>query len=53
MHLRTKLASTRKGDQSMASYFAKMKEYADEMKVAGKQLEDDDVVSYILTGLDA
>jgi hypothetical protein len=36
----------------MVSYFAKMKAYADEMAAAGKQLEDDDIVSYILAGLD-
>jgi hypothetical protein len=52
MHLHTKLASTRKGDTPMATYFTKMKEYTDEMAAAGKQLEDDDIVSYILTGLD-
>jgi hypothetical protein len=52
MHLHTKLASTRKGDTPMVSYFAKMKAYADEMAAAGKQLEDDDIVSYILAGLD-
>jgi hypothetical protein len=51
MHLRMKLASTRMGDQSMASYFARMKEYADEMMTTGKKLEDDDNVSYILIGL--
>jgi hypothetical protein len=48
IHLRMKLASTRKGDTPMTSYFTKMKEYTDEMAVAGKQLEDDDIVSYIL-----
>jgi hypothetical protein len=53
MHLRTKLASTRKGDMSMVNYFAKMKEYIDEMAAVGKKLDDDDVVSYILTWLDA
>jgi hypothetical protein len=53
MHLRTKLGSTRKGDTPMVNYFTKMKEYADEMRAAGKQLEDDVIVSYILTGLDA
>jgi hypothetical protein len=52
MHLRTKLACTRKGDTPMVSYFAKMKDYADEMAAAGKQLEDDDIVSYILICLD-
>jgi hypothetical protein len=53
MHLRAKLASSRKGELSAAAYFAKMKGYTDEMAAAGKRLEDDDIVSYILTGLDA
>jgi hypothetical protein len=52
MHLRTKLASTRKGDMSMTIYFAKMKEYIDEMAASDKKLDDDDVVSYMLTRLD-
>jgi hypothetical protein len=40
---------------SMVSYFAKMKEYADEMVrvTTSKQLDDDDIVSYILTRLDS
>jgi hypothetical protein len=29
------------------------KSYADEMAVVGKRLDDDDIVSYILSGLDA
>jgi hypothetical protein len=49
MHLRTKLAGTKKGEMAMAIYFTKMKEYVDEMAVAGKKLDNDDVVSYILT----
>jgi hypothetical protein len=53
MHLRAKLASSRKGELSAAAYFAKMKGYANEMAAIGKRLEDDDIVSYILTGLDA
>jgi hypothetical protein len=52
MHLRAKLAGTRKGDMSMVVYFTKMKEYVDEMAAADKKLDNDDVVSYILTGLD-
>ena len=52
IHLRSKLTSTRKGDTSAAVYFSKMKGFADEMATAGKQLDDDDLVSYILTGLD-
>jgi hypothetical protein len=53
IHHRAKLANTRKGKLSMVSYYAKMKEFVNEMAVTGKQLEDDDVISYILTGLDA
>jgi hypothetical protein len=53
MHLHTKLESTRKGDMSMTIYSAKMKEYVDGMATSGKKLDDDDVVSYILTRLDA
>jgi hypothetical protein len=53
MHFRTKLASTRKGGLPMEGYFTKTREYADEMTTAGKQLDDDDIVSYILVGLDA
>jgi hypothetical protein len=44
---------TRKGDMSITSYFSTMRGYADEMTAAGKPLDDDDVVSYILNGLDA
>jgi hypothetical protein len=44
---------TRKGDMSIASYFSTMRGYADEMAAARKPLDDDDVVSYILNGLDA
>jgi hypothetical protein len=53
MHLRSKLPSTSKGDMTTTTYFTKMKGYADEMAAAGKKLEDDDIVSCILTILDA
>ena len=36
----------------MAEYFTKMKGLADEMASAGRKLEDEELVSYILTGLD-
>jgi hypothetical protein len=52
LHLRNQLVATRKGDMSIASYFSTMRGYADEMASAGKSLDDDDVVSYILNGLD-
>jgi hypothetical protein len=41
------------GDISIASYFSTMRGYTNEMAVVGKPLDDDDVVSYILNGLDA
>jgi hypothetical protein len=41
------------GDMSIASYFSTMRGYANEMVAAGKLLDDDDVISYILNVLDA
>jgi hypothetical protein len=35
----------------MADYFIKMRGLADEMAMARKKLEDEEIVSYILTGL--
>jgi hypothetical protein len=52
MHLRSKLSNTKKGDQSCVTYYSLMKGYADEMVAAGKYLEDEDVICYILAGLD-
>ena len=37
----------------MVEYFTKMKGLADEMASAGRKLEDEELVSYILTGLDS
>jgi hypothetical protein len=53
LHLRNQLVATRKDDLSVAAYFSTMRGYADEMAAAGKPLDDNDVVSYILNGLDA
>jgi hypothetical protein len=46
------LATTQKGNMSISEYIAKMKSFADEMASAGKSLEDEELVSYILVGLD-
>lgn len=46
------LATASKGASTVAEYFTKMKALADEMVSIGKKLEDDELVSYILTGLD-
>lgn len=50
--LKNQLATTHKGDMSYATYFTKMTGFADDMAAAGKKLEDEDLISYILAGLD-
>jgi uncharacterized membrane protein YgcG len=52
LHLHNQLVVMRKSDMSIASYFSTMRGYADEMAVAGKLIDDDVAVSYILNGLD-
>ena len=46
------LATATKGSSSVAEYYTKMKGLADEMASAGRKLDDEELVSYILTGLD-
>ncbi|WVZ51377.1 hypothetical protein U9M48_002529 [Paspalum notatum var. saurae] len=46
------LATTKKGDMSMAEYVGKMRALADELTYAGKTIDDDELMSYILSGLD-
>jgi len=48
---RMALATASKGASSVAEYFGKMKGLADDMATAGKKLDDDDLATYILTGL--
>ena len=45
-------ATAHKGNSRVAEYFVKMRGLADEMAAAGRALEDDELVEYILTGLD-
>jgi hypothetical protein len=52
VNLRIALSTTKKGNMNVAEYFAKMKGYADDMAAAGRPLEDDELVEYIITGLD-
>jgi len=49
---RMALATASKGSSSISDYLAKMKGLADDMASAGKRLEDEELISYILTGLD-
>jgi hypothetical protein len=51
------LSGTRKGESkgesiTCAVYYAKMKGFTDEMAAAGKRLNDEEVITYILAGLD-
>lgn len=52
-NLRVMLANAKKGDQSTAAYFSKMRALGDELAAAGKPLEDEELVSHIISGLDA
>jgi uncharacterized membrane protein YgcG len=52
MHLCSRLSTTRKGELTAVAYFSKMKGFVDEMVVAGKPLDDEDFVAYLLAGLD-
>lgn len=53
MNVRFALTTTKKGNLSIAEYFAKMKGYADEIAAAGKPMDDEDLASHICNGLDA
>jgi hypothetical protein len=48
----TRLVTTHKCVLSAAVYYNKMKGFADGMVAAGKPLEDDDFISYVLVRLD-
>ena len=51
VNTRIALSNTKKGNSSAAEYFGKMKALGDEMAAAGRPLEDEELVEYILTGL--
>ncbi|WVZ90565.1 hypothetical protein U9M48_036856 [Paspalum notatum var. saurae] len=53
INARLALTTTQKGTTSVSEYFAKMKALGDQMAAAGKPLEDEEMVAYILNGLDA
>jgi hypothetical protein len=46
------LAITQKGSSSASEYVSKMKTLTDEMASAEKKLDDEELISYILAGLD-
>ena len=51
-NLRMQLANLKKGGMTTAAYFNKMRSIKDELAAAGKPVNDDEVVSHILNGLD-
>jgi hypothetical protein len=53
INTRMALATTQKGSSTIAKYFSKMKSLADDMSLARKKLDDEELCSYILAGLDA
>jgi hypothetical protein len=52
INVRMALSTTKKGYMTTSRYVAKMKALTDEMASVGKRLDDEDLVSYILAGLD-
>jgi hypothetical protein len=53
INTRMALATTQKGSSIVAEYISKMKTLADEMALAGKKLDHEELTSYILAGLDS
>lgn len=53
LNTRLALSMTRKGDLSVSDYINKMKMLADEMTAAGKPMDDEELMGYVLAGLDA
>ncbi|KAK1692531.1 hypothetical protein QYE76_009228 [Lolium multiflorum] len=51
VQLRTALVKPKKRDTSMSAYFQHTKKIADTMATIGNTLGDDEIISYILTGL--
>jgi hypothetical protein len=52
VNTRIALATTRKDDMLISEYITKMKSLAGEMASAKKKVDDEELVSYILAGLD-
>nr|AAK55460.1 putative gag-pol polyprotein [Oryza sativa Japonica Group]AAP54977.1 retrotransposon protein, putative, Ty1-copia subclass [Oryza sativa Japonica Group] len=47
------LTTTQKGPMSISEYIAKMRSLADEMAATGKPLDEEELVAYIINGLDS
>jgi hypothetical protein len=53
INMRSALSMTKKSDITISKYVAKMKALTDEMTPVGKRLDDEDLISYILAGMDS
>jgi hypothetical protein len=53
LNTRLALATTKKGNMTIAEFVGKMKALGDQMVAAGRPLEEEELVEYILTALDA
>uniref|UniRef100_A0A453J8X6 Retrotransposon gag domain-containing protein n=1 Tax=Aegilops tauschii subsp. strangulata TaxID=200361 RepID=A0A453J8X6_AEGTS len=47
-NIRTTLINAQKGNQTVAAYFASLRGLADELAAAGKAIQDDELISYII-----
>jgi hypothetical protein len=52
VNTRIALATTRKCTSTVIEYFGKMKALGDEMATSGRPLDKEELVEYIITGLD-
>jgi hypothetical protein len=52
VNTRIALATTRKGTSTVIEYFDKMKALGDEMAASGRPLDEEELIEYIITGLD-
>lgn len=50
MQLQQQIQTQKKGDQSVDTYFLKMREFTDQLADAGKSIADDDLILHILSG---
>ena len=52
VNLKMQLANCKKGNQTAAAYYAKVKALGDELAAAGRPIPDEELVTFILAGLD-
>jgi hypothetical protein len=52
VNIQLALGNSHKGNSYVTEYFRKMKALGDDMAAVGRPLEDEELVQYIITGLD-